>query len=247
MQFQPYGVVFLSSWLREQGYSFELQKRYKNSRWLEAIGTGAMKRAGEDVQIEGAIFALQKQLNMTVHIGGRSAMARLGKSHYLELQQKEITLFGQAGEKLPKWFTDYPWEQKPKYHQSNFLQQDLNIVDFEVGNFSISISGPVRALTECLYLAPEEQSLVECYDFMESLNNLSPGTVQTVLEGCRSIKVKRLFLFMAEKAGHPWFKYLKHDKIGLGSGKRSVVPDGVYIPKYEITVPKELVNNEHEI
>jgi len=33
----------------------------------------------------------------------------------------------------------------------------------------------------------------------------------------------------------------------LGSGKRSVVPDGVYIPKYEITVPKELVNNEHEI
>src|SRR5688572_21230619 len=104
MQSQPYGVVFLSSWLREQGYSLELQKRYKKSRWLEAIGTGAMKRLGDQVQIEGAIFALQKQLNMSVHIGGKSAMARLGKSHYLELNQKKITLFGQANEKLPKWF-----------------------------------------------------------------------------------------------------------------------------------------------
>src|SRR5690606_32598241 len=112
MQSQPYGVVFLSSWLREQGYSFELQKRYKNSRWLEAIGTGAMKRAAEEIQIEETILALQKKLNKSVHIGGRSAMEMLGKSHYLEDYQKEVTLFGQAGEKIPKWFTDYPWEQK---------------------------------------------------------------------------------------------------------------------------------------
>lgn len=247
MQSQPYGTVFLSSWLRKQGYSLELQKRYKKSKWLETIGTGAMKRTGDQVQIEGAIFVLQKQLNMSVHIGGKSALAMLGKSHYLELNPKEITLFGQATEKLPKWFTDYPWEQKPKYHQSNFLPQALNMVDFAVGNFSVNISGPVRALMECLYLAPGEQSLVECYDLMEGLNNLSPGTVQAVLEECRSIKVKRLFLFMAEKAGHQWFKYLKHDKIDLGSGKRSVVPNGIYIPKYEITLPKTLVNNEHEI
>lgn len=247
MQSQPYGIVLLSSWLSEQGYSLGLQNRYKKSRWLESIGTGAMKRTGDRVQIEGAIYALQKQLNMSVHIGGKSALGMLGKSHYLEFGKKETTLFGQAPEKLPKWFLDYPWEQKLKYHRSNFLPQDLNMVDFEVGNFSISISGPIRALMECLYLAPKEQSLVECYDLMEGLNNLPPVTVQVTLEQCNSIKVKRLFLFMAEKAGHSWFKHIKTDKINLGKGKRSVVSDGIYVPKYEITVPKKLVNRESGI
>src|SRR5690606_15886419 len=115
MQSQPYGIVLLSSWLNDQGYSLELQKRYKKSRWLESIGTGAMKRTGDKVQVEGAIYALQKQLNMSVHIGGRSALALLGRSHYLEFDKKNITLFGQAFERLPKWFCDYQWEQKLKY------------------------------------------------------------------------------------------------------------------------------------
>jgi hypothetical protein len=206
-----------------------------------------MKRTCDLVQIEGAIYALQKQLNMTVHIGGKSALAMLGKSHYLEFYKKEITLFGQVPEKLPKWFSNYQWEQKLNYHQSNFLPPNLNMVDFEVKNFSISISGPIRALMECLYLAPKEQSLVECYDFMESMNNLPPAAVQAVLEQCNSVKVKRLFVFMAEKAGHSWFKYIKLDKIDMGKGKRSIVSEGIYVPKYQITVPKELVNHESGI
>lgn len=247
MQSQPHGIVLLSSWLSEQGYSLDLQKRYKKSRWLESIGTGAMKRTGDRVQIEGAVYALQRQLNMSVHIGGKSALAMLGKSHYLEFNKKEITLFGQGAEKLPKWFLNYHWEQKLKYYQSNFLPQNLNMLNFEVGSFSISISGPIRALIECLYLAPKEQNLVECYDLMEGLNNLSPVIVQSVLEQCNSIKVKRLFLFLAEKAGHSWFKYVKYDKIDLGKGKRSIVSDGVYVRQYEITVPKELINHESGI
>ena len=191
MQSQPYGIVLLSSWLSEQGYSLDLQKRYKKSRWLESMGTGSMKRMGDRVHIEGAIFALQKHFNMSVHIGGKSALAMLGKLHYLELDKKKITLFGQAPEKLPKWFSDYHWEQKLKYHRSNFLPKVLNMVDFEVRNFSINISSPIRTLMECLYLAPKEQSLMECYDLMEGLNNLSPVTVQTILEQCNSVKVKR--------------------------------------------------------
>lgn len=245
-QSQPYGVVFLSSWLSERGYSLDLQQRYKKSRWLESMGAGALKRAGDMVQIEGAIYALQRQLGVSIHIGGKSALAMLGKSQYLQFDQKEITLFGQPTEKLPKWFSAYPWEKKLKYHRSNFLPQGLNMVNFEVGSFNIKLSGPIRAMMECLYLAPMEQSLVECYELMEGLNNLPPVSVQALLEQCNSIKVKRLFLFMAEKAEHSWFKYIKQDKIDLGKGKRSVVPDGIYIPKYRITVPKELVNHEYK-
>jgi hypothetical protein len=45
---------------------------------------------------------------------------------------------------------------------------------------------------------------------------------------------------MAEKAGHSWLKHIDLSKIDLGKGKRSIVSGGVYISKFEITVPKEL-------
>jgi len=93
---------------------------------------------------------------------------------------------------------------------------------------------------ECLYLAPLKQELTECYELMEGLNNLSPKQVQTLLEICQSVKVKRLFLYMAEKAQHSWFKQLDVTKVDLGKGKRSIVKSGVLIDKYGITVPKEL-------
>ena len=75
---------------------------------------------------------------------------------------------------------------------------------------------------------------------MEGLNNLRPNSVQQLLEKCSSVKVKRLFLYMAEKAQHPWLDYLDLHKIDLSKGNRSLVENGVYVSKYKITVPKEL-------
>ena len=40
------------------------------------------------------------------------------------------------------------------------------------------------------------------------------------------------------------FEYLDLKKLDLGSGKRSLVKNGVYIDKYKITVPKEFEKNE---
>lgn len=37
-----------------------------------------------------------------------------------------------------------------------------------------------------------------------------------------------------------WFKELQVDKIDLGIGKRSIVEQGVYNVKCQLTVPKEL-------
>jgi len=96
---------------------------------------------------------------------------------------------------------------------------------------------------ECLYLVPKEQDLVECYEIMEGLNNLRPMQVQKLLETCGSIKVKRLFLFLANKADHDWVNYLKLDRVDLGSGKRRIVNDGVYDATYQITIPRALVND----
>jgi hypothetical protein len=75
---------------------------------------------------------------------------------------------------------------------------------------------------------------------MEGLNNLRPSSIQNLLEKCTSVKVKRLFLYLADKVGHEWFSFINLDNFDLGSGKRSIVAGGVYVSKYQITVPKEL-------
>lgn len=234
----PHGVVLLAAWLGKEGYSLDLLKRYRKSQWLESMGHGALKRYGDNVGYEGALFALQKQLKQSIHPGGKTALSLLGKSHYLDLSAKKVVLFGASNEKPPAWFRNHDWGVRVEYHAVKFLPPEAGLVDLEFKSFSIKVSGAPRALMECLYLSPKKQNLLECYQFMEGLNNLRPDQVQNLLERCGSVKVKRLFLYMAEKAGHSWLEYLNLDKIDLGSGKRSIVDNGVYDRKYQITIPK---------
>lgn len=237
---QPKGTVFLASWLTENGYSPELQKRYRKSNWLTSIGTGAMVRSGDEVNYLGAIYALQKQAGLSIHPGAKNALILQGKGHYLEMGKSKATLFGGKGETLPAWFKSNKWDTSIDFHATSFLPANSGLTKYETNNFSIDISGPVRAMMECLYLAPSKFDLVESYQLMEGLNALRPDQVQLLLEACTSVKVKRLFLYMAEKAGHQWFSKININSIDLGSGKRSIVKQGVYIAKYEITVTKEL-------
>jgi hypothetical protein len=120
----------------------------------------------------------------------------------------------------------------------------MGLTDLEMNNFTLKISNPARAILECLYLAPRHQELFECYELMESLNNPRPQSVQQLLESCSSIKVKRLFLYFAEKLKHNWLEFIDLSRVDLGSGKRSLVKNGVYIDKYKITVPKLFEENE---
>lgn len=241
---QPSGVVYLSSWLTENGFSTQLLNRYKKSNWLYSIGTGAWMRVGEKPTYEGAIYALKQQTQSSIHLGGKTALSLLGKAHYLEFSTQQITLFGGSKEKLPAWFSKYNWGVKVNYFSSSFLPSNVGLQTLEQSNFSLQISNPVRALLECLYLAPKKQNLLECYEILEGLNNLRPKQVQDLLEQCTSIKVKRLFLYMAQKSKHDWFKYINVEKIDMGKGKRSIVKEGVYIGEYGITVPKELAEYE---
>ncbi|MDP1843489.1 MAG: type IV toxin-antitoxin system AbiEi family antitoxin [Sediminibacterium sp.] len=240
----PQGVVLQSSWLLKEGYSLDLQKYYRNSGWLKALGNGAMFRSNNQPGYKGGVYALQKQSGLSIHPGGRSALALQGKAHYIELNTTQIWLFGGEKEKLPTWFRKHKWDQQIQYKSSSFLPKELGLTEFSLAGFSIKVASPARAIMECLYLSPENFNLVECYELMENLNDLRPTLVQELLEACTSIKVKRLFLFMAEKLNHSWFKHLNLSKVDLGKGKRSLVKEGIYIPKYQITVPKTLVYNE---
>jgi len=243
----PKGAVLLSSWLTAQGYSPSLQNRYKKSGWFESAGTGALIRVGDVVDYLGGIYALQTQLGMSVHPAGRTALSLLGQAHYLELSVNKALLFGGGDEKLPSWFKKYSWGIDVNYKATGFLPKSLGLSTLELPYFSVKISSAPRAIMECLYQAPDHQPLEEIYEIMEGLNMLRPDHVQELLENCSSVKVKRLFLYMAEKIGHSWYDYLELNKIDLGKGKRSLVLNGVYIDKYQITVPKILEKDSDAI
>lgn len=58
---------------------------------------------------------------------------------------------------------------------------------------------------------------------MEGLSNLSPRRLQKLLSDCHSVKVKRSFLFFADRHQHAWAKRIKKDDIDLGKEKRMLV------------------------
>jgi hypothetical protein len=114
----------------------------------------------------------------------------------------------------------------------------------QIDGVDVLVSSPEQAFMECLLLAPEQYNYMDLYYVMEQLTSLRADVVQTLLENINNQRVKRVFLYMAEKAGHYWFDMLNIDKINLGTSKQQLVENGIYIKKYRITIPKEL--NEYE-
>ena len=241
------GTVCLSSWLESQGISHNLQKYYRRVGWLAPIGRGAYYRPNEKIGWEGAVHALQSQANMKIHPGALVALAEFGSSHNIKLGAERVDIFSSLNVKLPKWFTNYDWGVRINHVRTGFLPQELAVgptpstefFGFD-SFFNLEVSEPERAIFECLYLSPNHQDLVEVYEILESLVNLRPKVIQEILEHCRSIKVKRLFLYMADKAEHNWLPYVDTKKIDLGTGDRRIVPGGVYISKFRVSVPMEL-------
>jgi hypothetical protein len=236
------GTVILSSWLEELGISYELQKRYRKSGWIETIGTGAFKRPKENVDWKGVVFTLQKYTNLQIHPGSLTALSLLGYSHYMRLGKNKVFLFSPISKKLPAWFKNNSWDEPIEHIRTSMLPEDVGLMKYETKNFVINISSAERAMIEYLYLAPNKSDLLEGYQIFTGLTNLRPKLVQELLMKCSSIKVKRLFLYMAEKADHQWSKFLNHSKIDLGSGDRSIVSNGIYNASYKLTLPKELIN-----
>lgn len=234
------GTVLLASWLEKEGFSYDLQQYYRRSGWLENIGTGAFKMSKENVTWQGGLYALQSQAKLPVHVGGLSALSLHGYAHYFRLGEEIVYLFSPIQIKLPAWFYKHSWDAKIKHIQSSILPQDLGLVTFEDKSFSIQIASPERAILECLYLTPNNLDLVESYQVFEGLTNIRPKLMQQLLEACTSVKVKRLFLYMANKAQHQWLSFIDQSGITLGKGDRSLIKGGVYIPQFHISVPKEL-------
>ena len=239
----PSGGVITVHWLESNGFSQQLSHRYLKNGWLERIGPGVFKWPDDEIDWPAALNAVQKQLMIPLHVGAKSALEVKGLTQYLRLSPRgTIFLFGnRGGKKLPKWFKDQDWEYTFQVTKNNLFPAEFQkFTDVNSAPINITISCPERAAFEMLYLIPEKQSWEEADLIFENLRNLRSKYVQEHLEKCRSIKVKRLFLFFANKHNHSWFKKLKLTNVKLGSGKRRIAKKGRLDKRYKITVPNIL-------
>ena len=99
---------------------------------------------------------------------------------------------------------------------------------------------PERAFFELLDELPRHESFHQVDTLAEGLRSLSPRRLQTLLDDCKSVKVKRLFFWFAERHQHAWLKQIDKSKVNLGTGKRMLVKGGKLDTKYLITIPDDL-------
>lgn len=235
------GTVLTMSWLAEQGVSKDLARKYVASGWLKRIGRGAYVRTGDPVDWEGAVFSLQNQLGMSVHVAALSALQLKGLAHYLPMgKENPIQLFSDGAERLPSWFSETNWEAEMQHRGVRLFDCGNNSLS-DVGHksFSIRVSSPERAALEMLYCVKSNSDFDSAHEVFAGLGGLRPMEIQALLGACNSVRVKRTFLWMAKTCEHPWLKYIDLQNVDLGSGKRVVYHGGMLDRDFQITVPKE--------
>lgn len=241
LQKWPQGTVITTDWLKRQGISRQSVDNYKNSGWLERIGQGAYKRKGDDLSWEGGLYALQKLQNLPIHVGGRTALELQGLGHYVKMNSNQVVLWKTPEVRLPTWFQEYDWDFDLEVRSATlFSKDDQGLSVKTLNQIDITIPSAERAILEYLYDVPKQEGFDEANYIMEGLTSLRPNTLQQLLESCKSIRVKRLFMYLAEHHNHRWFERLDSSTIDFGEGKREIIKGGKLNKKYKIVVPKLL-------
>lgn len=245
----PAGLIADAAWLRAQGYSRQLVAKYVRAGWLETPARGAYRRPGPPLKWQHVVLSLQHLSGLAIAVGGRTALELHGFAHYLTLSgAAEIHLYG-AG-RLPGWVGQLALAEHFSFHGDTLFaaeagSRELGLTELRWGEWdrAIMLSTPERAILEFLLEVPGRETFHHADMLMQGLASLSPRRLSRLLALCRNVKVKRLFLWLAERHRHAWLDRLDLAKVDLGKGKRSLVPGGRLNAKYGITVPAELAND----
>lgn len=241
-QLLPEGLLVDASWLTAHGYSTSLRHQYVASGWLSQPARQVYQRPQGDLVWQQVVISLQRMLERDLVVGGRTALELQGFAHYLREETKTVHLYGP--EAPPAWLSKLSAGVEFVYHNSKRLFPDSSspVISQAWGQWGweLHLSAPERAVLELLDELPDRESFHQVDKLFEGLTNLSPRRLEALLGGCKSVKVKRLFLFFADRHQHGWLNRLNKANLDIGRGKRLLVRGGRLNPTYLITVPEDL-------
>lgn len=257
----PEGLLVDAAWLASHGYPTNLRSYYVATGRLEQPARQVYRRPRGEVSWQQVVISLQTLLEYPLVVGGRTALDLQGYAHYVLQRQQQVHLYGTK--RPPQWLHKLKLGVRFVYHNDRTLfrrhavthrvasldslaeqpftsKESLVMQPWGQWNWPLVLSTPERAILELLDELPEHESFHQADVLMEGLSNLRPTRMQKLLEDCQSVKVKRLFLFFADRHAHAWSTRLYKNKIDLGEGKRMLVKGGVLDKTYQITVPAEM-------
>ena len=254
-----------AAWLDRNGYSRSLRNHYVSAGWLEQPSHRVYRRPQGVLGWEAVVISLQTLLDLPLIVGGRTALQLQGFSHYLAESVREVHLYGPTP--IPTWLEKLPLDVTFRHHNNERLfrndpvsrgvtSMNWNLeenrgwstdslngfrqITWGPWEWPLTLSTPERALLELLDELPKHESFDHADKLIEGMSNLSPRRLAKLLADCRSVKVKRLFFFFADRHLHAWRSRLDPKDFDLGSGNRALVKGGKLDPTYRITVPEDL-------
>ena len=259
----PEGLLVDAAWLSRHGYSTSLRSHYVAAGWLEQPARGVYRRQRGTLSWQQAIISLQTILGASsLVVGGRTALELQGYAHYLRHTAKDVHLYGLR--RPPAWLHKLNLGTAFVYHNDRRLFSESPIVGGLLGKsarattgdtakdhnlttlpwdqweWPLTVSSPERAILQLLDELPDKESFHQVDKLFEGLANLSPRHLTKLLADCQSVKVKRLFVYFANRYRHAWLKRIDLESVDLGKGKRMLVKGGRLDAATQITVPEDL-------
>ena len=200
-------------------------------------------------------FSLQRLARLPLHVGGAHALSLQGMDHYLRMGALTVTLYGPA--RLPAWVNALGLPESFVLRADaklNFAPLSPGLLEARADQRAVGletlqgdrpgcpmlVSMPERAILELLLDVPGKASVAGADAILQGMMRLRPALLSRLLHDCASVKVKRLFLALAERHQHAWFKHLDLQGVDLGRGNRVLRGGGRQHPKYRISLPKDL-------
>ncbi|WP_235976671.1 type IV toxin-antitoxin system AbiEi family antitoxin domain-containing protein [Bradyrhizobium archetypum] len=205
----PQGLLVDAAWMERHGYFTSLRSQYVSAGWLvqPVRGTSNAHLANS----LGRALSLQRMLGSDLVVGGRTALEAQGLAHYLsQTGPSTVHLYGTRP--APGWLGKLPLKQKFYVHRAQSLfKTHASQPGSKSGttreipglfDWHLTVSTPERAFLELLDELPRHESFHQVDALAEGLRSLSPRRLQTLLNDCKSVKVKRLFFWLAERHQH---------------------------------------------
>lgn len=255
------GLMVDSAWLQAQGISRTSIHDYVQRGWLERVAPRVYRRAATGpttgLRWDMAVISAQRVEPRSFYVGGMTALELLGHGHFARLGgDREVHLYD-PNNTIPSWLAKLPTDATMIVHTralfpTPFLGVEWHRLDLgttrlgavvpspdasEPWDHFLRVAGGERASIEMMEDVPQGLSFEYIDTIFEGLTTLRPRLLTSLLEGCKSIRAKRLFLFFADRHDHGWVKHIDRQHIDLGRGKRQLVPGGRLDPHYQITVP----------
>ena len=230
--------VHTYSWFESHSISRQSVHQCLNNKLIKKLGGGAYIKANDELNWQAAIFTAQQELQLPLHVAEQSALEMQGAGHFIPLGKRPpIYIIKREEMRIPIWLKKNDWGVKFHFKTSSLFPSDLGLTEYDQSKFHFTLSSRERAIMEMIDSLDLTDSFETLERYFEGLLDLRSSLVQKLLENCSSIKVKRVFLHMADKLRLPIMKKINIRRVKLGNGKRVVSKKGKLDKTYNITVP----------